>query len=248
MALPYIPSRDPVSGLPADYYTQYLTRTEEAAAIDLNGRHFDAVSCAGDMHGIAVGALAAAAHGKPLVIACARDVVTMGSYEPGMRVAYVDDWFTLGASQSHTLKMLGPGARVTATYQAQVREYRCLELTREEPGYDRYLSVRRSELFTDLSPRLGTFDALVCSCGNFRTLALASLAGASMGVPLVIVCDRPHDEVVSHIVTLGDFDPRMRLCYVNGTAAALEYMNQGAPANITATYGTESRQFTPVSQ
>lgn len=248
MALPYEPRRDPVSGLPADYYTQWLPRTEEAAAIDLNGHDFDAVACAGDFHGVAVGALTAAAHGKALVIACARDVVTLGSYQSGDRLAYVDDFFTLGASQSHTLKMLGPDARVTATYQAQVREYTCLARTREEPRYDQHLARCRHELFTDLSPHLGTFDALVCCCGSFRSLALASLAGASMGLPVVIVCDRPHDEVVSHIVTLGDFDPRMRLCYVDAAPAALEYMNQGGPARITATYGTQSRQFTAVSQ
>jgi hypothetical protein len=257
MALPFVPKRDPVSGLPGDYYAQYLTRAQEDISTDLGipgigacARDFDAIACAGDFHGVALGAVAAAILEKPLVIAGVRQVVTVGGYVPGMSLCYVDDFFTLGASWPHTTRSLGPAAAdITATYQAQVREYQRL---RPSPGgeraSDRYLASARDEMYADLYPNLGSFDALVSCGGSLHDLALASVAAGSLGVPLVIICTRHHEEVVSHIVTVGDFDPRMRLCHMAPESGpqrrhALEYMNQGSPALITASYCAGTRSY-----
>jgi hypothetical protein len=69
---------------------------------------FDAIVCAGDMHGAAIGAVIAAALGKPLMIVCAKrhrccvsHIVMIGDVTPTLRFLYVDDMFPFGASKRH---------------------------------------------------------------------------------------------------------------------------------------------------
>lgn len=94
---------------------------------------FDAIVCAGDVHGIALAAIASAATWKPLMIICTHDhncvvshIVMIGEIHPEMRFLYVDDMFSFGASLKHVMDYMHQSekANVVATYEYMTREYR----------------------------------------------------------------------------------------------------------------------------
>lgn len=218
-------------------------------------KDFDAVACAGDFHGVALAAIAAAHLGKPLVIVCQRphgdatpQVRSLGSFTPGQRLLYVDDFFCLGASWSHFsawAQQHVPGS-VVATYAAQVREYKSLA-TRRQSTDDSPADLTRIKdaMLADLLPHVREFEAIVCAWDAHGT-ALAAVAAAYLGKALVVVCTQPHEDVVSHIVTMGTFDPRMRLLHLDhgqDGQATLAYLNQGETANVVATYGPLGRSY-----
>lgn len=256
------PELGPVSGLPAGA-PPALTVVKEAMTGDLLGheREWDAVICANDFHGVALAAVAAAKLAKPLVVVGTTPhdgsppqvLVLGGQLHPGMRFLYVDDFFCLGASWRHVTGWLAARFRgiITATYAAQVRDYQptdqaAVPLLPAGPGT---LALRESRnvLMTDLLPHVRKFEAIVCAWDSHGT-ALAAVAAAWLGKALVIVCTHAHEDVVSHIVTIGDFDPRMRLLCMcppddANRASLLAYLSQSAPANIVATYEAASRGY-----
>jgi orotate phosphoribosyltransferase len=96
---------------------------------------FDAIVCAGDMHGLALGAAISAFAGKPLMMVC-RDprtftvslINTFGDCKPrGQRYLYVDDWFTFGKTLREVFDYLdssGEPAPVVATYEVNTRTWK----------------------------------------------------------------------------------------------------------------------------
>lgn len=97
---------------------------------------FDAVVCAGDVHGVALSALAAAGTWKPLMIVCTHDhacvvshIVMLGEIHPEMRFLYMDDMFAFGVSLAHVMEYMNRSAHanVIATYEFSTRDYRSLE-------------------------------------------------------------------------------------------------------------------------
>jgi len=94
---------------------------------------FDAVVCAGDFHGMCLGAVIAAALDKPLMLVC-RDrevptqslITTIGECRPDGRYLYVDDWFWGGASLRNVFAYMNQSARspVVATYECNTRAYK----------------------------------------------------------------------------------------------------------------------------
>jgi phosphoribosylpyrophosphate synthetase len=105
---------------------------------------FDAIVCAGDMHGAPIAGAIASWLNKPLMIVCEErhrccvsHITTIGECRPEHRYLYVDDWFSHGASLAHTLRVLkrsrrrmfrylnqSAPANVVATYAAVPREYK----------------------------------------------------------------------------------------------------------------------------
>lgn len=251
------PELGPVSGLPAGA-PPALTAAKEAMTCDLtpHAHEFDAIVCAGDFHGVALAAVAAAKLSKTLVIVCkqahgdsAPQVKALGEFRPEMRLLYVDDFFCLGASWRHVADWLARygQATVVATYAAQVRDYRQVApLPPGEPATG-HLSRTRDALVADLLPHARKFEAIVCAWDPEGT-ALAAVAAAWLGKALVIVCTHGHEDVVSHIVTIGDFDPRMRLLCMCppgdvSRAGLLGYLSQSARPNIAATYEATGRDY-----
>jgi orotate phosphoribosyltransferase len=103
----------------------------------------------------------------------------------------------------------------------------------------------------DLLPHEDEFDAIVCA-GDMHGVAIASAIASVLERPLMIVCVRDHACVDSHIVTIGDVDPRMRFLYVDdwfsfgaSKKRTFAYMNQSAKARIVATYAAATREYTP---
>ena len=101
----------------------------------------------------------------------------------------------------------------------------------------------------DLEPHLDEFDAIVCA-GDMHGAPIAGAVAAMLNKPLMIVCTERHDCCVSHIVTIGDVHPSMRFLYVDDWFSfgasmrhTLDYMNQSAPANVTATYAAALREY-----
>lgn len=108
---------------------------------------FDAIVCAGDMHGAPIAGAVAAMLDKPLMIICTErhccvvsHIVTIGDCRPDHRYLYVDDWFSFGASRRHTFKAVQRRSRkrmfrymnqserspIVATYAATLRKYEVL--------------------------------------------------------------------------------------------------------------------------
>ena len=112
----------------------------------------------------------------------------------------------------------------------------------------------REKACADLQEHEGEFDAIVCA-GDMHGAAIGAVIAAELNLPLMIVCAKPHDDVISHIVTIGVVDPRMRFLYVddfmpfgaswNYTSknAMIQYMNQSRPANIVATYQAATGEY-----
>lgn len=120
------------------------------------------------------------------------------------------------------------------------------------PNYANALTRTKDCMVSDLMPHVTDFDAIVCA-GDFHGVTLAAIAAAFMGKPLVIVCTHDHTDVVSHIEVIGEFDPRMRLLYVDDFFAlgaslrrTLDYLNQSKPANVVATYEAQIRDYQAV--
>jgi orotate phosphoribosyltransferase len=95
---------------------------------------FDAIVCAGDFHGMAMGAVIAAEFDVPLMLVC-RDprntvslIVPIGDIDfRAMRFLYVDDAFTFGKSLREVFDYMnssGDRAPVIATYEVTTRKYR----------------------------------------------------------------------------------------------------------------------------
>lgn len=93
---------------------------------------WDSVVVAGDMHGVAIGAVIAAEFGLPLMIVCTGDhecvtshIVTIGKCQPTGRYLYADDWFSFGASMRRTFAYMSQSehAPIVATYAATTRKY-----------------------------------------------------------------------------------------------------------------------------
>jgi hypothetical protein len=98
-----------------------ITRDAEDDLADHLG-DFDAVVCAGDMHGAAIGATIAARLNKPLMIVCTKQhrccvshIVMIGDILPSMRFLYVDDMFAFGASLRHTFTFMRKNSRRAIT-------------------------------------------------------------------------------------------------------------------------------------
>lgn len=133
-----------------------LTQITEDAEDDLRDHlsEYDAIVCAGDMHGAAIGATIAARLNKPLMIVCTKQhrccvshIVMIGDILPSMRFLYVDDMFAFGASLRHTFTFMKNNSRrlarnrtrlfaymnqsapcaIVATYEASTRTYRKVE-------------------------------------------------------------------------------------------------------------------------
>lgn len=94
---------------------------------------FDAIVCAGDFHGLALGAVIAAILDKPYMMVC-RDqhiptqslIVTIGDCGPKMRYLYVDDWFWGGATLRRVFDYMNQSATspIVATYECTTRTYK----------------------------------------------------------------------------------------------------------------------------
>ena len=109
---------------------QYLTQL----ATDFKSVHeeFDAIVTGCDPHATALGAIAAAITGKPLMVVCQEphkcrlsDITTIGDVDPRMRFVYVDDFFAFGATLRKTFDYMNQSARanIVATYEAVTRTY-----------------------------------------------------------------------------------------------------------------------------
>lgn len=119
-------------------------------------------------------------------------------------------------------------------------------------GYPRSpsrLAVAKDAMCADLLPHIREFDAIV-SAGDFHGMALGSVAAAALWKPLMLVCAKSHDDVVSHIVCIGDIHPEMRFLYLDdffafgaSLAHVMAYMNQSKKANIVATYEYVTRDY-----
>jgi phosphoribosylpyrophosphate synthetase len=114
--------------------------------------------------------------------------------------------------------------------------------------------------YDDLQPHAGEFDAVVCA-GDMHGAPIAGAVAAMLNKPLMIVCTERHRCCVSHIVTIGDCRPEHRYLYVDdwfshGASLAhtlrvlkrsrrrmFRYLNQSAPANVTATYAATLREY-----
>lgn len=114
-----------------------LTQAIATIAEDLEPHvgEFDAVVTAGDMHGVALGAIIASMFDKPFMAICRDDhscvvshIVTFGDLDfRHMRYLYVDDAFTFGASLDYVFAYTdrsGTPAPITATYEVTTREYK----------------------------------------------------------------------------------------------------------------------------
>jgi hypothetical protein len=94
---------------------------------------FDAIVCAGDMHGAPVAGAVAALMDKPLMIVCTAGphacavshIVTIGSCRPDDRYLYIDDFYEFGASRKFALGYMNQSAHspVVAAYAATMRKY-----------------------------------------------------------------------------------------------------------------------------
>jgi hypothetical protein len=94
---------------------------------------FDAVVCAGDMHGAPIAGAIAALMNKPLMIVCmtgahecaVSHIVTIGSCRPDHRYLYTDDFYEFGASRKVAFDYMNQSVRspVVAAYAATKREY-----------------------------------------------------------------------------------------------------------------------------
>jgi orotate phosphoribosyltransferase-like protein len=119
--------------------------------LDQHRREFDAIVCAGDMHGAPIGGVIAAVMDKPLMVVCTKrhkccvsHIVMIGDILPTMRFLYVDDMFAFGASKRHVFTYMtksGPRAilrrrhrlftymtqsapcAIVGTYEASTRTY-----------------------------------------------------------------------------------------------------------------------------
>lgn len=110
----------------------------------------------------------------------------------------------------------------------------------------------RKQVAKDLSAHCGEWDAVVCA-GDMHGVALATVVAEEFDLPLMIVCARAFDHVVSSIVTIGKVSPTMRFLYVDdffsfgaSLAHVFKYMNQSRPARIVATYEAETRDYNSV--
>lgn len=97
---------------------------------------FDAIVCAGDVHGIALASIAAAATWRPLMIICTHDhncvvshIVMFGEIHPEMNFLYMDDMFSFGASRKHVFDYMGQSGKcnIVATYEYLTREYKRID-------------------------------------------------------------------------------------------------------------------------
>lgn len=254
----YEPPELNLAGLPAGAGPA-LMQAKDAMTYDIGpyAGEWDAIVCASDFHGVALAAVAAAHVWKTLVVVTPQcngggEPLVIGHYEPGMRLMYADDFFRLGASKRVVQDWVAtqPGTVITATYAAQQREYlRTVDQPRVPvPGSLSELARARDEIVADLLPSAPGYQAIVCAWDP-RGTALAAIAAASLGKVLVIVHTAPLEHVVSHIVPIGDFDPRMKLLFMcAGTPAddALSYMRQSEPCAIIATYDAHERAYLPL--
>lgn len=119
--------------------------------------------------------------------------------------------------------------------------------------YTSYLTSIKDTMIQDLMPHVNEWHAIVCA-GDFHGMALGAIAAAMLGKPLALVCTHQHEEVVSHIVILGEqeFDPDGPLLYLDdmftlgaSLANTMAYLSQSRPANIVATYEAMKRRYTP---
>jgi adenine/guanine phosphoribosyltransferase-like PRPP-binding protein len=111
-----------------------LSEIRQTALDDLSphDEEFDAIVCAGDMHGVAIAANVASAFGVPLMIVCTQahdccvsHIVMIGDVTPTMRFLYVDDMFAFGASKRHVFDYMNQSApcAIVGTYEAMTRAY-----------------------------------------------------------------------------------------------------------------------------
>lgn len=94
---------------------------------------FNAVLCAGDMHGIAIASAVAMRLNLPLLVACSHQhdcvvqhSVTFGDIPMNAKFCYIDDFFMAGGSIRHAVSMVDrlSQARITYCYEASFRRSR----------------------------------------------------------------------------------------------------------------------------
>jgi orotate phosphoribosyltransferase len=111
-----------------------LSEIVQNAADDLKPHFpgFDAIVCAGDMHGVAIAAGIAARMNKLLMIVCTQQhdccvshIVMIGDVLPTMRFLYVDDMFSFGHSLKHVFDYMNQSApcAIVGTYETSTRTY-----------------------------------------------------------------------------------------------------------------------------
>jgi hypothetical protein len=93
---------------------------------------FDAIVCAGDMHGAPIAGAIASVLETPLMIVCTgghdccvSHIVTIGECTPDQRYLYVDDFYEFGASRARTFAYMNQSKHspVVATYAVNHRNY-----------------------------------------------------------------------------------------------------------------------------
>lgn len=94
---------------------------------------FDAIVCGFDVHGLALGTLAAEVLNMPLLIVC-RDhtgcsishIVCIGDVDPDSRFCYIDDWAKFGATWKTVANYIcqSETPNIVATYMASKQKYR----------------------------------------------------------------------------------------------------------------------------
>lgn len=115
------------------------------------------------------------------------------------------------------------------------------------------LTAYHRNIVDDLSAHTPEFDAIVVG-GDMHAVAIGAVAAAALGKSLMTVCTCQHDCVVSHIVTIGDVDPRMRFLYMDDfysfgatKRSTFDYMRQSDTPNIVATYQAITRDYVKVT-
>jgi len=121
----------------------FAARLNAMADLAEHRDEFDAILTGGDFHGLALGAIIAAAFDKPMMSVCQQNdhgctvqhTVCYGDVTPGMRWLYVDDFFGFGRTLSTVFTYMNqvqqhvpgyPPANIVATYEATPRKYELL--------------------------------------------------------------------------------------------------------------------------
>jgi len=138
--LHYVPPERSETGYPRR--PSELGKVHDAILTDLLPHHteFDGIVTAGDMHGVALGAVAAAGLWLPFMAICQGDhscvvshIVMFGEIHPDMRMLYLDDMFAFGASLAHVMGYMSQSEtpNIVATYEYSRRLYRPVKLNED---------------------------------------------------------------------------------------------------------------------
>lgn len=107
---------------------------QESVLADLRGHagEFDAIVCGFDPHGATLGALAAAALNKPLLIVCGQHnscsishIVAIGDVDPESRFCYIDDYAQFGGTKDTVFQYMcsSETPNIVACYMATKKRY-----------------------------------------------------------------------------------------------------------------------------